>query len=108
MSSDTLRFIRYLLGFRSAETDYTDAEFEFFALLALRKKCIVKFGVEEGVDSKVFCQNMKRSGKFYIVDPYHHLDILEKILNFSFAEFIAKQCVKDYGDLVQFVKMTSL
>jgi len=108
MSSYTLRFIKYLLGFRGAETGYTDAELEFLALLALRKKCIVKFGVEEGVDSKVFCQNMECNGKLYIVDPFHHFARLEKILNFSFAKFISKQCVKDYGNLVQFVKMTSL
>lgn len=108
MSSYTLRFFKYLLGLRGAATTYTDAELKFLASLAIGKKCIVEVGVEEGVDSKLFCQNMSSSGKLYLVEPYFCRVKLENFFNISFAEFVAKQCVKDYDCLVHFVKMTSL
>lgn len=106
MSSYTLSFIKYLLGLRDAETTYTNAELEFIGSLAIGKKCIVEVGVREGVESKVFCQNMD-NGKLYLVDPYLSQVKLEKFLNVSFAELIAKQHLKDYVNLTQFVKMPS-
>lgn len=106
MSSYTLNFIKYLLGLREAETTYTNAELEFIGSLAIGKKCIVEVGVREGVESKVFCKNMD-SGKVYLVDPYLYQVKMEKILNISFAEFIAKQHLKDYVNSIHFVKMPS-
>lgn len=108
MSSYTLRFVNYLLGFQGATTSDTEAELEFLASLAKGKNCIVEVGVYEGVASKIFCQNMDYKGKLYLVDPYFSELKIEKVFNTSFTQFIAKQCVKDYSDLVQFVKLTSL
>lgn len=106
MSSHTIRFIKYLLGLRSPITFYSNAELKFLGSLAIGKKCIIKVGVVEGVDSRVFCQNMDSNGKLYLVDPFLYQVKLEKFLNISFNEFVAKQCVKAYGGLVQFIKMT--
>ncbi len=106
MSSHTIRFIKYLLGLRSPITFYSNAELKFLGSLAVGKKCIIKVGVVEGVDSKVFCQSMECNGKLYLVDPFLPQVKLEKLLNISFNEFVAKQCVKDYSGLVQFAKLT--
>lgn len=106
MSSYTLSFIKYLVGLRDAETTYTNAELQFVGTLAIGKKCIVEVGVREGVESKVFCQNMD-NGKLYLIDPYLCQVKLENLLNISFTEFIAKQHLRDYVNLIQFVKMPS-
>jgi len=108
MSSYTLSFIKYLLGFRDAETGDTEGELKFLASLAKGKGCVVEIGVYEGVASKMFCQNMNHAGELYLVDPYFYSVKLEKVLNSSFTQFIAKQSVKGYGDQYRFVKLTSV
>ena len=97
-----------MLGLRGAETGLTDAEMQYIAYLAVGKKCIVKLGVEEGVDSVVICQHMEPDTKLYLVDSFLRLVRLEKLFNISFAEYITKRTVKNYSNLIQFVKIHSL
>ena len=108
MVNYTQRFLKYLLGLRGAETGLTDAEMQYIAYLAVGKKCIVKLGVEEGVDSVVICQHMEPDTKLYLVDSFLRLVRLEKLFNISFAEYITKRTVKSYSNLIQFVKIHSL
>ena len=104
----TQRFLKYWLGLRGAETGLTDSEMEYLAYLAAGKKCIVKLGVEEGVDSVVICKHMEAYTKLYLVEPWSRLVKLEKLFNISFSEYITKRTVKKYSKLIQFVRITSL
>lgn len=107
MNNQTLSFFKYVLGFRAAFTHDTNKELEFLASLAEGKKCIIEVGVFEGVASSVFCGSMHPEGKLYLVDPYFHGLKVEKLLNFSTTEFIAKRSVKKWQPQVKFIKETS-
>jgi predicted O-methyltransferase YrrM len=108
MHSGTIEFIKYLTGLRSAKTSDTENELNFLSKLAVGKECIVEVGVYEGVASSFFCQSMSTDGKLYLIDPYFHDLKIEKILNFSTTEYIAKQTVKPWKSQVEFVRMTSV
>ncbi|OLP18786.1 hypothetical protein BST81_08585 [Leptolyngbya sp. 'hensonii'] len=106
--SYTLEFAKYLLGLRKAKTHDTERELTYLATLAQGKSCIVEVGVYEGVASRIFCQVMAKTGRLYLIDPYF-LDLkLEKLLGFSFPEYIAKQMVRDWGQQLEFVRLTSV
>ncbi|MEW6558558.1 MAG: class I SAM-dependent methyltransferase, partial [Elusimicrobiota bacterium] len=106
--SYTLGFIKYLLGFRKAYTSLTSREHEILSVFAKGKKCIIEVGVFEGTTSKIFCQSMDSGGKLYLIDPYFLELRLEKLLNFSFPQFIAKREIRKWNHQVKFIRQTSV
>ncbi|MEW6558555.1 MAG: class I SAM-dependent methyltransferase, partial [Elusimicrobiota bacterium] len=108
VSSYTVAFMKYLLGFRNAYTSLTPYEQEMLSIFAKGKKCIIEIGVFEGVTSKVFCQSMDSDGKLYLIDPYFLNLRLEKLLNFSFPQFIAKREIRKWKNQVEFIRQTSV
>ena len=107
MKSQTLEFIKYLVGIRSAKTTDTKSELELLSVLSKQKKCIVEVGVFEGVASREFCKSMDKNGKLYLVDPYFYSLKIEKILKFSTSESIARKTVKSWNSQLEFVRLTS-
>lgn len=108
MPSVTLEFIKYLIGLREAKTSDTKDELSFLARLANGKRCIVEVGVYEGAASRFLCQSMSPTGTLYLVDPYFPELKIEKLLNFSTTEYIAKRSVQPWQSQVKFVRMTSV
>jgi len=108
MKSETISFIKYLFGLRKARTSDTDAEISFLSALAAGKKCAVEIGVYEGVASRAIAGSISRDGRLYLVDPYTLSLKLERLLGFSFFEYVAKDNLKRYLDRVEFVKMASV
>ncbi|MBW4481628.1 MAG: class I SAM-dependent methyltransferase [Tildeniella torsiva UHER 1998/13D] len=108
MASKTLDFLSFTLGFRSAKTSDTKDELSFLGLLAKGKKCVVEVGVFEGAASKIICENMDIHGILYLVDPYFKSLKIERVLNFSTTEYIARKNLDCHKGKTKFVKKTSI
>jgi predicted O-methyltransferase YrrM len=106
--SYTLNFFSYLLGRRSAFTHDTGAELMHLAKLAACSKTIIEVGVFEGVASRRMCEAMPPSARLYLIDPYFQSVRTEKLLNFSFTEYIARRTVQGFEDRIEFLKQTSM
>jgi predicted O-methyltransferase YrrM len=107
MRSETLEFLRYLVGLRESYTADTAAELRFLCDLAKGKCRIVEVGVYEGVASRNILGAMATDGELVLVDPYFRETKLERLFNISFKEIIAKRTARHDGAKARFCRATS-
>ncbi len=103
----TINYLKFLVGLRPPSTRVTKGEQDYLIGFARGRRCIVEVGVFEAATSRVFCAVMDASGKLYLVDPYYPTVRLERFLNTSFTQQIAKRAVKSWRGLVEFVREPS-
>ena len=108
MSTHTVKFMKYLLGLRSAETSLTDSEHRLLSDISRDKNIIVEVGVYEGATSSVLCECMDNNSTLYLVDPYYSNVLLEKLFRVSFTEYVAKNTLNKSSKNIKFIKSTSI
>ncbi|MDB6077680.1 MAG: O-methyltransferase [Akkermansiaceae bacterium] len=107
MRSETLEFGKYLVGLRKSYTADTAAELDLLESFATGRRVVVEVGVYEGVASRRMADSLTEAGKLLLVDPYFRETKLERMLNISFKEIIAKRTVAGTPREYCFLRETS-
>lgn len=100
-------FAEYLIGIRQPYSSLGPVEHDLLTRLAGSSKTIIEVGVFEGVTSRILCESSPPDAQIYLVDPYFRDSRVEKLLNISFTEHIAKQSVSHYKSKTHFLRQTS-
>ena len=106
--SETIQFLRFLLGLRDARTSLTSAELDLIGSVAAGRRTIVEVGVYEGATSRILCRSMHPEGVLSLVDPYEPALKIERLLGFSCSRLVARRTIRPWARRTRFVQRTSL
>lgn len=107
MSRPAIDFVRYVLGLRSARTSVTASEARLLTALAADQSLVIEVGVFEGVTSLALAEALGPGGRVLLVDPFWQGTRLERLLRFSYSEFVARRTVHTARDRVLFLRCPS-